>query len=80
MNTLKSDIADNIKTEKYIDKELPADQVTDKEIKDYYDQFAAQQKDSGQKNTPAFDDVKKQIKTCSNSKKDRKNSDSRLKN
>ncbi|MEC1219487.1 peptidylprolyl isomerase, partial [Bacillus paralicheniformis] len=50
MNTLKSDIADSIKTEKYIDKELPADQVTDKEIKDYYDQFAAQQKDSGQKN------------------------------
>ncbi|EWH22741.1 SurA N-terminal domain-containing protein [Bacillus haynesii] len=61
MNTLKSDIADSIKTEKYIDKELPTDQVTDKEIKDYYDQFAMQQKDSGQKNTPAFDDVKKQI-------------------
>lgn len=61
MNTLKSDIADSIKTEKYIDKELPTDQVTDKEIKDYYDQFATQQKDSGQKNTPAFDDVKKQI-------------------
>ncbi|MGW8264611.1 SurA N-terminal domain-containing protein, partial [Bacillus sp. LR--39] len=61
MNTLKSDIADSIKTEKYIDKELPTDQVTDKEIKDYYDQFAAQQKDSGQKNTPAFDDVKQQI-------------------
>ena len=51
MNTLKSDIADSIKTEKYIDKELPTDQVTDKEIKDYYDQFAAQQKTADRKHT-----------------------------
>ncbi|MED1738586.1 SurA N-terminal domain-containing protein [Bacillus swezeyi] len=62
LTTLKSDIADSIKTEKYIDKELPKDKVTDKEIKDYYDQYAAQQKENKQKDTPKFDDVKPQIK------------------
>ncbi|MFN2746426.1 MULTISPECIES: SurA N-terminal domain-containing protein [Bacillus] len=62
LTTLKSDIADSIKTEKYIDKELPKDKVTDKEIKDYYDQYAAQQKESNQKDTPKFEDVKSQIK------------------
>ncbi|ASB91259.1 SurA N-terminal domain-containing protein [Bacillus sonorensis] len=61
LSELKSDIAANIKAEKYIKKEVPQDKVTNEEIKSYYDQYAAQQKDSKQK-TPKLEDVKSQIK------------------
>lgn len=62
MSEFKSEIADNIKAEKYIKKEVPQDKVTNEEIKSYYDQYGAQQKQSKQK-TPKLEDVKSQIKT-----------------
>lgn len=39
---LKSELADSIKYQQYVDKDIQTPEVTDKEIQDYYDQFAKQ--------------------------------------
>ncbi|MCK6256263.1 SurA N-terminal domain-containing protein [Fictibacillus sp. WQ 8-8] len=58
---LKAQIAEGITSQKYIDKEVPADTVTDKEIQDYYNQYAKQGTGKGQK-PPKLEEVKPQIK------------------
>ncbi|MFY4773597.1 SurA N-terminal domain-containing protein [Metabacillus sp. RGM 3146] len=60
MNKLTSQISDNIKFTKYMDKEVPVEKVTDKEIKAYYDQYAKQGGAQGQK-LPKLEEVKPQI-------------------
>ncbi len=60
MKTLETQIADDIKFRQYIEKELPADKVTDEEIQQSYDQYAKQGKSSGQK-VPKLEEVKPQI-------------------
>jgi hypothetical protein len=60
MDELNSQIAENVKFQKYIDKEIPTVEVTDKEIKEYY-QYAMQQSKSDQK-APELEAVKPQIK------------------
>jgi hypothetical protein len=61
VKTLKEQIAESIQFEKYQDKVAPAKEVTDKEIQEYYDQAAAQSKESGQK-LPPLEEASKQIK------------------
>lgn len=58
---LKSQIADGIASTKYVDKEVKVDAVTDKEITDYYNQYAKQGTGKGQK-APKLEEVKPQIK------------------
>lgn len=58
---LKAQIADSILFEKYQDKVVPAKEVTDKEIKAYYDQSAEQAKAAGQE-LPPLEEAKEQIK------------------
>lgn len=58
--TLKEQIADSILFEKYIEKVVPAEKVTDKEIKEYYDQVASTSKETGQE-LPPLEEVKKEI-------------------
>ncbi len=60
LNTLKADIADSILFEKYQDKVVPADEVTDEEIKAYYDQVAAQSKEADQE-LPPLEEVSEEI-------------------
>jgi len=60
MKTLETQIADDIKLNQYIEKEVPVDKITDKEIQSMYDQYAEQGKSSGQE-VPKLDEVKSQI-------------------
>jgi FKBP-type peptidyl-prolyl cis-trans isomerase (trigger factor) len=62
VNTVREQIiAKSIIFEKYQDKFAPAEEVTDKEIEEYYDQAAAQSKDSGQE-LPPLEEVSDEIK------------------
>ncbi|MGG1680184.1 SurA N-terminal domain-containing protein [Neobacillus sp. NRS-1170] len=61
MTTLKTKIARNIQIMKYMEKEIPVEKVTDKEIQAYYDQLAQQGSASEQK-LPKLEKVKPQIK------------------
>ena len=61
LKTLKSDIGDSIIFEKYQDKVVPADEVTDKEVQEYYDQAAAQSKEGGQE-LPPIEEASEEIK------------------
>ncbi|MFZ3580230.1 SurA N-terminal domain-containing protein [Virgibacillus sp. DJP39] len=56
--SLKNQLAFEIKLNKYIEQEVPEVEVTDKEIQTYYEQLASQQ---GEK-APALEEVKQQIK------------------
>ncbi|SDM49266.1 SurA N-terminal domain-containing protein [Fictibacillus solisalsi] len=58
---LKGQIADGIASQKYIEKEVPADKVSDKEIQDYYNKYAKQSTGKDQK-APKLEEVKPQIK------------------
>ncbi|RFU60891.1 SurA N-terminal domain-containing protein [Peribacillus glennii] len=58
---LKGQIAQNIIYKQYVDKEIAIKEVTDKEIKDYYNQIAKQGSGSGQK-PPKLEEIKPQIK------------------
>jgi FKBP-type peptidyl-prolyl cis-trans isomerase (trigger factor) len=58
---LNTQIAENIKYTQYVDKEIKVEEATDKEIKEYYDQVAAQGSASGQE-TPKLEELKPQIK------------------
>ena len=52
VKTFKEKIADFIIAEKYQDKVAPAGKVTEKEIKEYYDQAASASKEAGQELPP----------------------------
>lgn len=59
--TLKAQLGDSILFEKYQNKVVPAKEVTDKEIQDYYDQASAQTKEAGQE-FPPLEEVREKIK------------------
>jgi len=52
IKTLKEQIAESILFEKYLDKIAPVENVTDKEIKEYYDQAASASKEAGEELPP----------------------------
>ncbi|MTH53006.1 peptidylprolyl isomerase [Bacillus mangrovi] len=60
-NQLNEQIAESVKLNQYVEKEIPAPEVTDKEIEEYYTQFAQQGGQGGQK-PPKLEEVKPQIK------------------
>jgi parvulin-like peptidyl-prolyl isomerase len=60
LKTFKTQIADDIKLNQYVEKEMPAGEVSDEEIQKAYDQYAEQGKSAGQE-VPKFEDVKPQI-------------------
>jgi hypothetical protein len=60
VETLKEKIAESIVFEKYLDKVAPAGKVTDKEIKEYYDQAASKSKEAGQE-LPPLEEASKEI-------------------
>ena len=60
MKTLETQIADDIKLKQYIEKEVPAGEITDEEIQKTYDQYAEQGKSTGQE-VPKLEEVKPQI-------------------
>lgn len=60
MKTFETQIADGIKLKQYVEKEVPAGEITDEEIQKMYDQFAEQGKSTGQE-VPKLEDVKPQI-------------------
>lgn len=61
IKTVKKQIGESILFEKYIDKVAPGTEITDIEIKEYYDQVAAQSKVSGQK-VPPLEEAGEEIK------------------
>jgi FKBP-type peptidyl-prolyl cis-trans isomerase (trigger factor) len=63
MDELKTQIAENIKYTNYVEKEINVDEVTEDEMKKFYDQYASQQGQDQSKDAPKFEDVKPQIKT-----------------
>jgi parvulin-like peptidyl-prolyl isomerase len=60
LKTFKTQIAADIKLNQYVEKEIPAGEITDEEIQKAYDQYAEQGKTSGQE-VPKFEDVKTQL-------------------
>ena len=60
MKTLEIQIADDIKLNQYVEKEVPTGEITDEEIQKTYDQFAEQGKSTGQE-IPKLEEVKPQI-------------------
>lgn len=61
VKTIKDLIGKNIVSEKYVDKVAPVEKVTEKEIKEYYDEAAAASKESGQE-LPPLEEVSDEIK------------------
>jgi len=61
VETLRDQIAESIKFEKYVTEAVPAEEPTDEEVQEYYDQAAAQSEESGQE-MQAFEEVSEQIK------------------
>ncbi|AXI08294.1 peptidylprolyl isomerase [Oceanobacillus zhaokaii] len=60
MKTLETQIAEGIKLNKYVEKEVPVDKITDEEIQQMYNQYAEQGKSTGQE-VPKLEEVKPQI-------------------
>ncbi|WP_424237805.1 SurA N-terminal domain-containing protein [Bhargavaea ginsengi] len=60
MKTLETQIAEDIQLQQYVEKELPAGEVTDEEIQTAYDQFAEQGKSADQE-VPKLEEMKPQI-------------------
>ncbi|MFY0759948.1 SurA N-terminal domain-containing protein [Metabacillus dongyingensis] len=60
MKTLEAQIADDIKFKQYVEKEVPAGEISAEEIQKTYDQYAEQGKSSGQE-VPKLEEVKPQI-------------------
>lgn len=52
VKALKEQIAESILFERYLDKVAPVENVTDKEIKEYYDQAASASKEAGEELPP----------------------------
>lgn len=71
VKTLKEQIAQSIIFDKYQDKIAPAGKVTDKEIKEYYDQAATKSKEAGQE-LPPLAEVSKEIQGLINSEQQQK--------
>jgi FKBP-type peptidyl-prolyl cis-trans isomerase (trigger factor) len=61
MDELKTQIAENVKYTNYVEKEIKVDEVTEDEMKKFYDQFASQQ--GKDQKAPKYEEVKPQIKT-----------------
>ena len=59
--SIKEIIAESIALEKYQDKVAPVEKVSEKEIKEYYNQATAQSKNSGQE-LPPLEEVSDEIK------------------
>ncbi|WP_408009004.1 SurA N-terminal domain-containing protein [Pseudalkalibacillus sp. A8] len=55
---LKEQIADQIQYETYVEKEIPADEVSEEELKKHYDQMKEAQGDQA----PKYEEVKDQLK------------------
>ncbi|MFS0820694.1 SurA N-terminal domain-containing protein [Bacillus sp. 1P02SD] len=60
MKTFETQIADDIKLQQYVEKEVPVGEITDEEIQKMYNQFAEQGKSTGQE-IPKLEEVKPQI-------------------
>ena len=60
MKALETRIADNLKLQQYVEKEVPVGKITDEEIQQMYDQYAEQGKGTGQE-VPKLEDMKPQI-------------------
>jgi FKBP-type peptidyl-prolyl cis-trans isomerase (trigger factor) len=60
VKTVKEQITESIIFEKYMDKVAPTVKITDKEIKEYYDQAASKSKEAGQE-LPPLAEVSKEI-------------------
>ncbi|MEK5442340.1 MULTISPECIES: SurA N-terminal domain-containing protein [unclassified Fredinandcohnia] len=60
MKTLETQIADGLKLNQYVEKEISVGKITDEEIQKTYDQYAEQGKTTGQE-IPKFEEVKPQI-------------------
>jgi FKBP-type peptidyl-prolyl cis-trans isomerase (trigger factor) len=60
VKTVKEQITEYIIFEKYMDKVAPTVKITDKEIKEYYDQAASKSKEAGQE-LPPLAEVSKEI-------------------
>ncbi|WP_438318064.1 SurA N-terminal domain-containing protein [Sporosarcina sp. FA9] len=58
--TFKLQITDSIIFDKYIEKMVPTEKVTDEEIKNYYDQAASDSKEAGEE-IPPFEEASEQI-------------------
>lgn len=69
LEELKKEIAKNVQYSAYIEKEIKVDEVTEEEMKQYYEQ--AKEQGSSEK-MPAFEDVKDQIKQGLESEKKQK--------
>lgn len=61
VKALKEKIADSIIFNKYTNQVAPLEEVTDEEIKEYYDQAAAQAKEAEQE-LPSFEEASEQVK------------------
>ncbi|WP_053365754.1 SurA N-terminal domain-containing protein [Bacillus sp. FJAT-27245] len=68
MKTLETQIAEDLKLNQYIEKEVPAGEVTDEEIQKTYNQYAEQGKSAGQE-VPKLEKVKPQIEQSLQQKK-----------
>jgi SurA N-terminal domain len=65
MDQLKEQLGESIQYNKYVEKEIKAEEVTDKEVKEYYDQYAKQAESAGseqQQQLPKYEEIKDQIK------------------
>ncbi|TFE03882.1 SurA N-terminal domain-containing protein [Jeotgalibacillus salarius] len=60
METLRGQMADSIKFDKYVDQVAPVEEPTDEEIQEYYDQSSAQMEEQGQE-VPPLEEVREQI-------------------
>ncbi|MEH7383346.1 SurA N-terminal domain-containing protein [Bacillus sp. JJ1533] len=72
MKTIETQIAEGIKLQQYIEKEVPAGEITDEEIQIAYDEYAEQGKSSGQ-DIPKLEEVIPQIKQSLQQQKQQEN-------
>lgn len=61
LDQLKEQIADTVKYDQYVKNDLKVEEVTDEEVKEYYDSMASSSEESAE--TPKYDDVKETLKT-----------------
>ncbi|HZH60618.1 MAG TPA: SurA N-terminal domain-containing protein [Metabacillus sp.] len=60
LDDLKDQLADTVRYDQYIKNDLKVEEVSDKEVKEYYDSMASSAEESTE--TPKFDDVKDTLK------------------
>ncbi|WP_175638744.1 SurA N-terminal domain-containing protein [Metabacillus schmidteae] len=61
LDELKLQIADRVKYDQYIKNDLKVEEVTDKEVKEYYDTMTSSAEKTAE--TPKYEDVKDMLKT-----------------